>query len=107
MVLQVDRTIRIPPFANSRRQPEVCFDIGCAGRRHANTALIQIIEKLPGMPTPNADVLTFPPLFEEMRLKPLKVRIAGRRRRPLALRALQKTMNRRGVSAPPVDQSAR
>ena len=85
MVLQADRTIRIPLFANSRRQPEVCSDIRCVDRRHANAALIQISEKLPGMPTPNANVLTFPPLPDKMRLKPLKVRIAGRWRRPLTL----------------------
>jgi hypothetical protein len=107
MVLQADRTIRIPLFANSRRQPEVCSDIRCVDRRHANAALIQISEKLPGMPTPNANVLTFQPLPDKMRLKPLKVRIAGRWRRPLTLRVLQKTMNCRGVSASPFHQPAR
>ena len=59
------------------------------------------------MPTPNANVLTFPPLPDKMGLKPLKVRIAGRRRRPLALRVLQKTMNRRCVCASPFHQPAR
>ena len=107
MELLAEGTIRILLFANAWRQPEVCFDIGCADLSHADTALLQVIEKLPGMPAPKGDVLTVPTLLDQVNLKALNVCIAGRRRGPLPLGILQKAMDGSRVSATPVNQTMR